>query len=214
MNSHRQLKCLYVAITRARHRLWIVDYSDVCLPIKVRNLHTSVQLARYEYETQRHLLNLGLVVEPPGVRNPLESFVHQSTSDEWSEAAKRLFDHEEFEEAAMAFSNAGDTRRQREAFVSAASAFERCATTAENDEAERSHYIAAARCYAGAHYLREGLQLLKRVKMYTEAASYCFDNNLFDDAVLLIKTLKVNQETTKRIKEVARMKYLLANNIE
>jgi hypothetical protein len=30
-----QLKCLYVAITRAKHRLWIVDYSDSCEPIMV-----------------------------------------------------------------------------------------------------------------------------------------------------------------------------------
>lgn len=176
-------------------------------------------------------------MEPPSVPNPLESFIHQSTSDEWSEAGKRLLNHEQFEEAAMAFSNAGDTymhavamachlrevardtpkssaRLRREAFVSAASAFERCAATGENDEVKHSHYIAAARCYAEAHCHREVVRTLKRVKMYTEAASYCFDNNLLDEAVSLIKTFRINQETTKRIIETARMKYLEANNIE
>jgi hypothetical protein len=137
----------------------------------------------------------------------------------------------------MAFSNAGDiymhavamarylrevardtpessTRRRREAFVSAASAFERCAAVAENDEVERSHYVAAARCYAKVSCHREVVKTLKRVKMYTEAASYCFDNNLLDDAVLLIKTYRVDQETTKRIKHSARISYLEAKNIE
>ena len=228
---------MYVAITRAKNRLWVVDYSDVCLPIKVRNLHTSLQLARYEYETQRYLLNLGLVVEPRSVRNPLESFINESTRDEWTEAGKRLLNHEEFEEAAMAFSKArntymhavamachlrevardipkSSTRHRRDAFVSAASEFERCATTAEDDEVKRSHYITAARCYAEAHRHREVVSTLKLVKMYTEAASYCFDNNLLDEAVFLIKTFRVNQETTKRIKDTARMKYLVENNIE
>ena len=228
---------MYVAITRAKNRLWIVDHSDACLPIKVGNLHTSLQLARYEYETQRYLLNLGLVVEPRSVRNPLESFINESTRDEWTEAGKRLLNHEEFKEAAMAFFNAGDTymhevamachlrevardtpesstRRRRDAFVSAASAFECCATTAGNDEVERSHYIAAARCYIEAHCHRGVVRTLKRVKMYTEAASYCYDNNLLNEAVLLIKTFRVDREITKLIKEAAGMKYLVANNIE
>ncbi|KAH9172877.1 hypothetical protein EDB89DRAFT_842082 [Lactarius sanguifluus] len=214
-----ELKCLYVAITRARHRLWIVDYSDVCLPIK------------------RHLLNLGLIEEPPTARNPLEAFVDRSTSEEWSEAGKRLLNHGEFEEAAMAFENAGDvytravavafhlrevardipesaTKRRREAFVAAADAFEHCAIMAENDDEEHSRYVAAARCYAEIKYHQEVLRTLKRAGMYTEAASYCFDNNLLDDAVSLIKTSRVDQETTERVKQVARISYLEANNLE
>ncbi|KAH9172884.1 hypothetical protein EDB89DRAFT_2229130 [Lactarius sanguifluus] len=214
-----ELKCLYVAITRARHRLWIVDYSDVCLPIK------------------RHLLNLGLVSDPPTSRNPLEHFTNISTTpEEWSEAGKRLLHHEEFEESAMAFLNAGDDymhsvamachlrevardtpestpKRRREAFVYAAGAFERCAAMVKNGE-ERSRYIAAARCYAEIKYHQEVVRVLKRAGMYTEAASYCFDNNLLKDAVSLIKTFRVDQETTNRIKEVARISYLRAKNLE
>ncbi|KAH8984688.1 hypothetical protein EDB92DRAFT_1950637 [Lactarius akahatsu] len=214
-----ELKSLYVAVTRARHRLWIVDYSDVCLPIK------------------RYLLNLGLVDEPPAARNPLEEFVDRSSSEEWSEAGKRLLNHGEFEEAAMAFENAGDvytravavafhlrevardtpesaTKRRREAFVAAADAFEHCAAMAENDEEEHSRYVAAARCYAEIKYHQDVLRTLKRAGMYTEAASYCFDHNLLDDAVSLIKTSRVDQETTERVKQVARISYLEANNLE
>ena len=34
-----KLKCLYVAITRAKHRLWVVDYSNSCEPVMVCTLH-------------------------------------------------------------------------------------------------------------------------------------------------------------------------------
>ncbi|KAH9075547.1 hypothetical protein EDB83DRAFT_2312005 [Lactarius deliciosus] len=214
-----ELKCLYVAITRARHKLWIVDYSDVCLPIK------------------RYLLNLGLVEEPPTARNSLKDFVNRSSSKGWSEAGNRLLDHGEFEEAAMAFENAGDvymqavavafhlrevardipesaTKRRREAFVAAADAFEHCAAMAGNEEEEHSRYVAAARCYAEIKYHQEVVRNLKRAGMYTEAASYCFDNNLLKDAVSLIKTSRVDQETTERVKQVARISYLEAKNLE
>ncbi|KAH9075544.1 hypothetical protein EDB83DRAFT_2515178 [Lactarius deliciosus] len=198
-----ELKCLYVAITRARHRLWIVDYSDVCLPIK------------------RHLLNLGLVSDPPTSRNPLEHFTNISTTpEEWTEAGQRLLHHEEFEEAAMAFLNAGDDymhsvamachlrevardtpesapKRRKEAFASAAGAFER-----------------SARCYAEIGRHTEVVRILKRAKMYTEAASYCFDNNLLKEAVSLIKTFRIDQETTNRIKQAARLSYLEAKNLD
>ena len=37
-----KLKCLYVAITRAKHRLWIVDYSHSCESIMVRTLQRRI----------------------------------------------------------------------------------------------------------------------------------------------------------------------------
>ena len=142
--SYWQLKCLYVAITRARSRLWIVDYSDACLPMKVRTLHHSSQLAIHKYETQRHLLNHGLVVEPPTVRYPLECFVGQPTKKQRWWVGMRLINHWEFV-TIMAFENTGEvymkavavactqrkvvhdvpeyvTRHQWEAFVSLVSA--------------------------------------------------------------------------------------------
>ena len=145
--------------------------------------------------------------------------------------------HGEFDEAAMAFENAGDlymkavavacglrevardipesaTKRRREAFISAANAFENCAAMADGDEEESSRYVAAARCYAEIKYHQEVVKTLKRAGMYTEAASYCFDNNILKDAVSLIKTFKVDQETTERIKQVARISYLEAKNLE
>ena len=145
--------------------------------------------------------------------------------------------HGEFDEAAMTFENAGNvymkavavacrlrevardtpepaTKRRREAFVAAASAFEHCAAMANNDEKERSHYAAAARCYAEIKYHQRVVKTLKRAEMYTEAASYCFDNDMLNDAVSLIKTFGVDQETTECIRQVARISYLEAKNLE
>ena len=145
--------------------------------------------------------------------------------------------HGEFEEATLAFERAEDiymkavavacrlrelardipesaTKRRREAFVATARAFEHCAPMADNDEESRSRYVAAARCYAEIKYHQEVVRTLKQAEMYTEAASYCFDNNILKDAVLLIKTFKVDQETTECIKQVARISYLESKNLE
>lgn len=199
--------------------------------------HRSTLRKTSTYVTQRHLLNHGLVVEPPAVQNPLESFVDRSPLNEWYDAGMRLMNHGEFEEATLAFENAEDvymkavavacrlrelardipessTKRPREAFVAAAGAFEHSASMGDNGEEERSRYVAAARCYAKIKYHQEVVRTLKRAEMYTEAASYCFDNNILDDAISLIKTFKVDQETTEQIEQVARISYLEANNLE
>ena len=188
---------------------------------------------------QRFLLNRKLIVEPPTTCNPLESFANESTSGEWSEEGNRLLNHREYEEAIMAFDNAGDvymtavavayqsreiardvpesqTRHRREAFVNAAGAFEHCAEIAKSPEEERTHYAAAARCYAEIKYHQDAVRALKLASMFTEAASYCFDNNLLDTAVSIIKRHKadVDLQTTHCIKEVARLSYLESKDLE
>ena len=160
-----------------------------------------------------------------------------STSGEWSEEGNRLLNQREFKEATMAFDNAGDnymadvatayqgqeavrdvsdseTRRRREAFMSAAEAFEHCAELARNAEEERTHYTAAARCYAEIKYHRGVVRALKLAYMFTEAASYCFDNNLLDSAVSIIKKHEIEVHTTESITQVARLSYLASNEFE
>ena len=147
--------------------------------------------------------------------------------------------HREFEEAILAFDNAGDdymvavatayksqevardipeseTRRRREAFMNAGSVFERCGEIARSAEQERTHYAAAARCYAEIKCHQDVVRALKLADMFTEAASYCFDNNLLDNAVSIIKKheAQVDLQTTECIKEVARMSYLESKDIE
>jgi hypothetical protein len=186
------------------------------------------------------LLGRGLIVEPPITPNPLESFANESTtSGEWLEEGKRLFHNREFEEAILAFDNAGDDymtaiatayqsqevarsipesekKRRRNAFLSAAKAFEHCAGLARNYEEECSPYDAAARCYAEINFHEDVVRTLKLANKFTEAASYCFDNNLLDSAVSIIKKheAQVESDTTERIKQVARLSYLESRKLE
>jgi tetratricopeptide (TPR) repeat protein len=185
------------------------------------------------------LLGRKLVVEPSTTCNPLDSFANESTSGEWSEEGNRLLNHREFEEAIMAFDNAGDiymaavatayqsrevarnihesqTRHRREAFVNAANSFEQCAELAKTAEEEWTHYAAAARCYAEIKYHQDVVRAFKLANMFTEAASYCFHNNLLDNAVSIIKKheAEVDPQTTDCIKEVARLSYLESKDLE
>ena len=185
------------------------------------------------------MLGRGLIDEPPIARYPLEPFANESTSGEWSNEGNRLLNHREFEEAIMAFDNAGDgymaavaaayqsqevarsipeseTKRRRKAFVKAANAFEHVAGIAQNDEEESSQYAAAARCYAEINFHQDVVRTLKMANMFTDAASYCFDNNLLDSAVSIIKKheARVESDTKERIKQVARLSYLEAEKLE
>ncbi len=187
------------------------------------------------------MLNQKLVVEPPATRNPLESFANESNesnSSEWFEEGNRLLNHREYEEAIMAFDNAGDIymaavatayqsrevardipdsekRRHREAFVNAARNFEHCAEMASAEE-ESAHYVAAARCYAEIKFHQDVLRAFELANMFTDAASYSFDHNLLDTAVSIIKKheAEVDSQTTDCIKEVARLSYLESKQLE
>jgi hypothetical protein len=185
------------------------------------------------------LLDRGLVVEPPTTSNLLETFASISSSSEWSEEGKRLLDHKEFEEAIFAFDNAGDdymaavaaayqsqevardipgsqTKRRREAFVNAASAFEQCAEMTKRAKKKRTHYTAAARCYAEIQRHRDVVRAFKLGNMFTKAASYCFEHNLLDTAVSIIKKheAEVDSQITDCIKEVARLSYLESKKLK
>jgi hypothetical protein len=178
-------------------------------------------------------------VETQSTSSPLESFVNESSSGEWSEEGNRLLNHREFEEAILAYDNAGDdymvavatayklqevardlpeseTRRRREAFMSAANAFEHCGEMARSVDEESTHYGAAARCYAEFKCHKDVVRAFKLAYMFTEAASYCFDKNLLDNAVSIIKNheAQVDLHTTECIKEVARMSYLESKDLE
>jgi hypothetical protein len=52
--------------------------------------------------------------------------------------------------------------------------------------------------------------------MYTEAASYCLDNNLIDSAVSTVKEHEdeVDSDTAERVKQVARLWYLRLKKLE
>jgi hypothetical protein len=102
------------------------------------------------------------------------------------------------------------TRRRRGAFVNSANAFEHCAEVTKSAEEEVTHYAAAAQCYAEINRHQDVVRVLKLANMFTEAALYCFDNNLLDTAVLIIKEhgAEVDSQIKDRIEEVARLSYL------
>jgi hypothetical protein len=102
------------------------------------------------------------------------------------------------------------TKYRREAFVNAAGAFEHCAEMAKSSEEKSTYYAAAARCYAENKSHQDVVRTFKLANKFTEAASYCFDNDLLDKAVSIIKTHKagVDSQTRDRITEVARLSYL------
>jgi hypothetical protein len=147
--------------------------------------------------------------------------------------------HGEFEEAIFAFDNAGDvymaavaaayqsrevardipesqTRRRREAFLNSANAFEHCAEMTKSAKEESTHYATAAQCYSEINRHQDAVKALKLANMFTEAASYSFDNNLLDTAISIIKNhgAEVDLQLKDRIEEVARLWYLESKQLK
>ncbi|KAI0297514.1 hypothetical protein B0F90DRAFT_1819254 [Multifurca ochricompacta] len=164
-----ELKSLYVAISRARHRLWIVDYSNVCRPIR------------------QYLLDRGLVVESSDAGDPIESFVNQSTAEEWADDGHMVA-------VATAYQSQKIARDIPES-----------ETSADRRLHERRHPIRKLiKSHQGA------VRNLKLAGLFTEAASYCFDNNILEEAVSIIKKheAEVDSHTIEHIKRVAQISYL------
>ncbi|KAI0258663.1 hypothetical protein BC834DRAFT_696808 [Gloeopeniophorella convolvens] len=214
-----ELKCLYVAITRARHRLWVVNQNGGC------------------FWLQRYLLGKGLIKEAS--TEQISTFAKESTSEEWAVEGRRLLAFREFEEARSAFEAAGDTymsavaeayrlqevaldipststKARRDAFVPAATLFEQCAAMADHSKAQANHHHSAARCYAKIKYHQDVVRNLKLASMYTDAATYCFDNNLLDQSVSITRDHKdkMDPAVKERITQVARFSYLESKRLD
>ena len=85
----------------------------------------------------------------------------------------------------------------------------------ENPEEQRSHYAAAARCYAEVKLHRNAVKLFELAMMHTEAALHCFNNNLLDEAVSIMKKdgVHIDPDAIKIITQAARVRYLETKRI-
>ncbi|EDR08129.1 uncharacterized protein LACBIDRAFT_294434 [Laccaria bicolor S238N-H82] len=225
-----ELKFLYVAITRARNNLWIVDSSSKADPMKVFwTCHDLVNDSVSEFRFT------DLAVE--------------STPEDWEIRAKDFFDQEQFAQARYAYkkgllhhaadvANAYELREiarsrstgppravfehRMKAFAKASRAFLSCAKEAIH--APEDYYRAAAECFEnagdGPHgaltYLPEAARAYLLAKCFTNAAQLFRKAAMFDEAIDVITKHpeKVEKSVVKQIKEAARLKYFTVKEFE
>ncbi|EKM60415.1 uncharacterized protein PHACADRAFT_167779 [Phanerochaete carnosa HHB-10118-sp] len=214
----RELKSLYVAITRARLNLWIIDYSN-------------------KGEPMRHKGQISTWV--PG--SPVPRLATTSSRAEWGTAAKSLFSNRNYMQAMYAYQRAGMTREKTiaeayhlravaeqkaetsslgdsemvSAFVQAAHAFRTAADAADSPQLRRTYYRICAECFVTAGDDVSAAKFFEGAAEYDLSAKHYRKAGSFDDAVRLTKTYESEMEQTvlESIIDVSKLYYLKSGDI-
>ncbi|PPQ98968.1 hypothetical protein CVT24_003464 [Panaeolus cyanescens] len=201
-----ELKSLYVAITRARNNLRIVDSSDKSEPMRVL------------WEKLR-------CVTHASFQEAFKNFAVQSSREDWSKRAKELFDQDKYALSRDAYLRGQSYRHaavasayyerecaQRtpsqsirkkgnlrcEKFKSAAEAFIRCADEAESKDGREKYYQIVAECYEEAEILPKAVEFYRLAHNFTCAAILLRKQGLFDEVKDILMTQGDNIEANIR----------------
>ncbi|KAH9910900.1 uncharacterized protein BXZ73DRAFT_108389 [Epithele typhae] len=188
----RELKHLYVAMTRARKNLWIVDCSDRSNPIR--------ELFLYENLVDIHDQHV-----------PLSPTTRTSTKEEWEDQARTFFHHKIYAEAANDFVRAGLDREARVARAylrrqeaSRLPAFD----ISSRNVREHAYYEAAALCFVEGGAALSAAREYEAAEVYDDAATLYRQTGKFDDAVRLVKMGVVSAEVGEEILSISRLHYI------
>ncbi|KAH6917678.1 hypothetical protein BKA70DRAFT_1556138 [Coprinopsis sp. MPI-PUGE-AT-0042] len=210
-----QLKFLYVAITRARKKLWVYDSSNKAHPLQT------------VWESLKLIENF-----KPESQQQLPQFASASSRQEWQEAAERLFDNENYYEAVVAFKRAGSVQqakiaeayqqrkeaeltvtkpKRKKLFKVAANLFTQCAQTSlENTDKKAFHGIAGL-CWSQVGDYAEATVAYLVAEEYDNGLQMCRKGGMFDQGVQIIKGHEVNIKDKTALddfKDVAKLFYL------
>ncbi|KAG9091377.1 hypothetical protein FRC06_000591 [Ceratobasidium sp. 370] len=208
-----ELKQLYVAVTRARHRCWLWDSGEVI------NL------------TKAFWLNFELVE----VANALEMVAGFAASSkdlqEWTQRGQEFFSSGLYALAKSCFERAGQNKeaaiadayyhmseakktQDRRDHLKAAKMMESCAQLADVEHSNNVLWYHAATCFEAAREIPSSSRSYRNGKFYDRAALVSFEHQNFDDALLTLLPYsdKLDVLTFEKIRDVARMHYLRTSN--
>ncbi|KAL5518531.1 hypothetical protein ACEPAH_213 [Sanghuangporus vaninii] len=213
-----ELKFLYVAITRARKNLWIIDRSEKGEPMKLL-LRQKERVELWDSEAPK------LAVA--------------STEAEWAEQGKEFFKKMQYREAIRCFNRAKlflerdiaeayELRHQArnisrsktqeahiDAFKQAAHAFCSCAEKSSDQRIQKTYFRNAAECFIDAQAIDQAAMLYEKAREYTIAAKCYAKAVMFDDAIRIIETTNlVDANTAETIIGSARLHYIHVERLD
>ncbi|KAF5345183.1 hypothetical protein D9758_009704 [Tetrapyrgos nigripes] len=210
-----ELKFLYVAVTRARENIWIVDSSLKSGPMR-------------HYWTKKDLIrNL-----TPGMNAP--RLATSSTPEEWAKQGKNLFQRKKYVEAKHCFERAllpdrvaithayilrtkaqairtdtkADRQNRKRMFSSAAEAFRSSAKPASR-KIRLELLRLSGDCYKNADELLVAAQIYRDARRFTDSVSCYRDVNHFDEAIDIVKkeANSVDPDTAAQVIRLAKLFY-------
>ncbi|CAG8439004.1 8533_t:CDS:10 [Acaulospora morrowiae] len=216
-----ELKNLYVAVTRARHRLWILD----------DNSEQSEPILTY----WKHHDLVSVIPNTEGLTNL--ALARKSNPEEWNERGKTFFERKQYELAIICFEKSKDEKRRRLAnayhlrqiartsirnfddetvklkFIRAAEAFRKCSRVEQEAScyqdadmheeagdvyAREGMLESAAHCYNKARKWRKAGDYFAKVNMYNEAINSYRGGKLYDVAIDFMKRQEIDEKIFHR----------------
>ncbi|KAI0042885.1 hypothetical protein FA95DRAFT_1609833 [Auriscalpium vulgare] len=210
-----ELKFLYVALTRARKNLWLVDRSDTGEPMRM-------------FWTAKGLIQNCT----PGTDVP--QLAVSSTPEEWAKMARTLFDNKRYFQAMHSYDRAGmprekaiaaayhlrvqtrtlhagdktSTAERKAAYISVGNAFVSSAKDAVKERTE--YYRIAAESFVSAEEYGKAAGAFANAQKYTEAVRYYHKAGMFDEAIETIRRHRseVDEDVAEHVFDIARFSYL------
>ncbi|CAG8547507.1 18433_t:CDS:10 [Acaulospora morrowiae] len=160
-----ELKHLYVALTRARERLWIFDEnSEWSRPILTYWMHH------------------GLVRVVSSIKeiNTLPTLAKKSSSQEWNRQGKKFFERRQYELAITCFEKSGNEKRKK---LASAYLLQQNARNSVNDSDEatvKSNFKLAAQAFNECSRPIQEASCYQDIKMYKEAGDVYKNWDMFE----------------------------------
>ncbi|KAI0030327.1 hypothetical protein K488DRAFT_87856 [Vararia minispora EC-137] len=209
-----QLKFLYVALTRTKGKLWIVDTSERAVPLK--NLWLKKRLVEVADGHVDTLQFANQTDQDWGKRG--RDFLHRHHYEDAIEAFEKAGMHREARMATAldkkrqaGFIPDGEKARRRNAFKVAAARLLECADEATETDELTVMFRHAAACFVELGDHSRAAEAFERAGLFSEAAAHYFDARQLPDAVRVVLAHPppdVRPDIETRIVNSARCSYL------
>ncbi|KAI9453660.1 hypothetical protein BJY52DRAFT_1288007 [Lactarius psammicola] len=218
-----ELKFLYVAITRARKNLWVVDRSETAEPMRI-------------YWSSNDLVQNCT----PGAVVP--QLAVSSSPEEWAKMARTLFSHKRYFQAMHSYERAGMARekaiahayhlreqargilvrnrpgdnKRRNAYTEVAKAFLASAQEATIFRERSEYYRIAAEAFLVLEDHAQAAQAFEKASKFTEAAQNYRRAGMFDETVSVIQDHgnSMDSSVASQLTDVARYYYLQRGDLK
>ncbi|CAB5211866.1 unnamed protein product [Rhizophagus irregularis] len=160
-----ELKNLYVAVTRARQRLWICD----------ENIEYSKPIRKY-WESR------GLIKIVQSKRKIVSNLAKKSESYEWNQRGKILFEERQYEQAIICFEKSGNEERRKLANAYYLQQIAKDSINDSDDDTIKFNFFNAINAFKECSRPGQAALCYQDIGMYKEAGDIYVEHNMFESA--------------------------------
>ncbi|CAG8590693.1 6706_t:CDS:2 [Acaulospora morrowiae] len=161
-----ELKNLYAAVTRARHRLWILD----------DNSEQSEPILAY----WKHHELVRVIPNTEGLPNL--SLARKSSPEEWNERGKTFFERKQYEQAVFCFKKSKNEQNRRLADAYHLRQIARTSIRNFDEETVKSKFIRAAEAFKICSRVEQEASYYQDVDMHEEAGDVYAREGMYESA--------------------------------